>query len=63
MLRASIIFAVFFGLAAPAHAATRYVSTTGNDSAACTQAAPCKSFTRAFAVSAAGDTVAGRGRH
>jgi hypothetical protein len=43
--------------AAPAHAATMYVSTTGSDSAACTAAAPCKSFSRAYQVAAAGDTV------
>ena len=32
----------FFGLAAQAQAATRYVSTTGSDTATCTQTAPCK---------------------
>ena len=57
MLRASIIFVVFFCLAAPAQAATRYVSTGGSDTAACTQAAPCKTFERGYATAVAGDTI------
>ncbi len=40
------------------YAATNfYVSTTGNDSNACSQAAPCLTFNRAYAVASAGDTV------
>jgi len=33
------------------------VATTGSDSAACTQAAPCRSFDRAYHLAAAGQTV------
>jgi chitodextrinase len=57
VLRASIVCAIFFGLAAPAQAATHYVSASGNDGASCTQAAPCKSLQRGYAVAASGDTV------
>jgi hypothetical protein len=42
---------------ASADAATRYVSTSGSDDSACTQAAPCKSFNAAYAKAAAGDVV------
>ena len=42
---------------ASANAATRYVATSGSDSNACTQAAPCKSFNAAYGKSAAGDVV------
>jgi chitodextrinase len=42
---------------APGAAATRYVSPGGSDSGQCTQAAPCGSFMRAYAVASAGDTV------
>ena len=47
------------GLAGPAaaSAATLYVSTSGSDSAACTSAAPCKSFDRAYRQAAPGDVV------
>jgi hypothetical protein len=43
-------------LAAPA-GATVYVSPSGSDTASCTQAAPCKSFSRAYQVSPAGGEV------
>jgi hypothetical protein len=43
--------------ACPVVAADHYVSASGSDAAACTQAAPCKSFTRAFKVSSPGQTV------
>jgi chitodextrinase len=36
---------------------TVYLSPSGNDAAACTQAAPCKSMQRGFAVAQAGQTV------
>jgi hypothetical protein len=57
MLRALMICAAFFALAAPAQAATRYVSAGGSDAAACTQAAPCQSFERGYNTAAAGDTI------
>ena len=57
MRRASIALALFFGLAAPAQAKTLSVSPAGSDAAACTDAAPCKSLGRAYAVAAAGDVV------
>ncbi|MCW3015830.1 MAG: hypothetical protein JWO02_2922, partial [Solirubrobacterales bacterium] len=36
---------------------TLYMSTTGSDANACTQAAPCKTLTRAYRVAAPGQTV------
>src|SRR3954464_1664287 len=57
MLRASIVCLFLFAFAAPAQAATRYVSTTGADTAACTVEAPCKSLERGYTVAATGDTV------
>ena len=57
MRRAAILIACFFGLAVQAQAATRYVSTTGSDTATCTQTAPCKTFARAYTVATAGDTI------
>jgi len=36
---------------------TWYLSTTGSDSNACTQSAPCLSFNRAYDVASPGDTV------
>jgi hypothetical protein len=38
-------------------ATTFYLSPTGSDSAACTQAAPCRTLERGQAVASAGDTV------
>src|SRR3954469_21523669 len=38
-------------------ATTFYVSTTGSDSAACTQTAPCKTLARAYQVAASADLV------
>ena len=38
-------------------AATLYVSASGSDSGTCTQAAPCKSFARAYNVATAGSDV------
>lgn len=38
----------------PATSSAVFLSPTGNDSAACTEAAPCKTFARAFAVLKAG---------
>jgi hypothetical protein len=44
--------------AAPAaSAATLHVATGGTDSAACTAAAPCASFNRAYQQSQPGDTI------
>ena len=40
-----------------AAAATRYLSPSGNDAAACTAMAPCRSFDRGYRVAAAGDVV------
>ena len=57
MLRASIVCAIFFGLAAPAQAATHYVSASGNDGASCNASRPCKSLQRGYAIAAAGDTI------
>src|ERR1044071_5917682 len=42
---------------ASANAATRYVTTSGSDSNACTQTAPCKSFNAAYGKAVAGDVV------
>jgi hypothetical protein len=43
--------------APPPGSAQVFLSPNGNDAAACTSAAPCKSFARAYAVAAAGNTV------
>jgi hypothetical protein len=43
--------------ATAAQAATLYLSPSGSDTASCTSSAPCKSFGRAYAVAAQGDTV------
>ncbi len=40
-----------------AAAATRYLSPSGNDAAACTAMAPCRSFDRGYRAAAAGDVV------
>jgi hypothetical protein len=40
-----------------AEAATYYITTSGNDSNSCTQAAPCRSFNRAYQVALSGDIV------
>ena len=48
---------VVLSAAVSAQAATLYVSPSGSDSAACTSAAPCGSFERAYSVAAAGDVV------
>jgi len=52
-------FAVTLSLAvvASADASTLSVTTTGSDAAACSQAAPCKSFNAAYKKAAAGDVV------
>jgi len=52
-------FAVTLSLAvvASADASTLSVTTSGSDSAACSQAAPCKSFNAAYKKAAAGDVV------
>jgi hypothetical protein len=44
-------------LPATAGATTRYITTSGSDSAACTQAAPCKTFSGVYAKSTSGDVV------
>ena len=41
----------------PPGTADRYVAPGGSDSGQCTQAAPCGSFARAYAVASAGDVV------
>jgi hypothetical protein len=51
------VLAVVLLLPAPASAATRHVSTSGSDSAACTASAPCASFDRAYRVAGPGDVV------
>ena len=58
-MRRAVFLALFVGLgvAAPAQAATLNVSTNGSDSASCTSSAPCKTFSRAYAVAASGDVV------
>jgi hypothetical protein len=43
--------------ACPTSTANLFVSPTGNDANACTQAAPCRSFDRAYRVARPGDTV------
>ena len=47
----------FLLLPASAHAASLYVSPGGSDAAACTAAAPCQSFDRAYHVAHPGDVV------
>ena len=56
-LPAAIVAALTLSVPASASAATLYVSTSGSDSAACTQAAPCKSFSRAYTVATPGSEV------
>ncbi|MCW2986764.1 MAG: hypothetical protein JWR63_4334, partial [Conexibacter sp.] len=52
------VLAPCVGLFAPAAAnATVFLSPAGSDSAACTQAAPCRSFDRGYRVSPAGGEV------
>ena len=41
----------------PPSGSTLYLSPSGSDSAACTSAAPCRSFNRAYTVASAGQTV------
>src|SRR4051794_9227728 len=43
--------------ACPTSGANEYVSTSGADANACTAAAPCKSFDRAYHVAKPGDTI------
>jgi hypothetical protein len=43
--------------AAPVWGATRYVSTSGSDNAACAQTAPCRSVQHAVNVADTGDTI------
>ncbi len=57
MRRAFVFLALFFGLSVPASAATLYISPSGSDSAACSQAAPCKTPSGAYGKAASGDTV------
>ncbi|MDA0180312.1 hypothetical protein OJ997_08395 [Solirubrobacter phytolaccae] len=57
MHRILIAAAASLLFAAPASAATRYVSPSGSDGAPCSQAAPCASLARAYGMSAAGDVV------
>ncbi|WCB94984.1 virion structural protein [Baekduia alba] len=57
-LRAALLAcALLLVPAAAASANTLYLSPSGSDSAACTSAAPCKSFGRAYTAAAQGDTV------
>ena len=56
-MRRAVFLALFFGLAGQAEAATLHVSPSGSDSAACSSAAPCASFTRAYNAAAAGDVI------
>jgi hypothetical protein len=57
-VRRAALFCVLFLLSsADAQAATRYIAPAGDDTAACTQAAPCQSFDRAYGVAGSGDVV------
>jgi hypothetical protein len=49
--------AATLAVAAPAAAATRYVSASGSDRAACTRSAPCASLERAYRSASPGDAV------
>ena len=53
----SIAAVAALSIPAAAQAATFRVATNGSDSAACTTAAPCATFQRAYQVASAGDTV------
>src|SRR5829696_6790764 len=56
----TIVVAAVIALAPPAasaEAATRYLAPSGSDGSACSQAAPCQSFDRAYRVAAPGDVV------
>src|SRR5690348_15681846 len=53
----SIAIVAALSIPAAAQAATFRVATNGSDSAACTSAAPCATFQRAYQVAKAGDTV------
>jgi parallel beta-helix repeat protein len=53
----AISLAVFFSTAALAAAKTLYVSPKGKDTAACTQAAPCKTIAHAVAKAKKGDLI------
>ena len=57
MRRTLLFLALLLGPAGTASASTLHISPAGSDSAQCTQAAPCKSFTRAYSVAVAGDVV------
>jgi len=56
-LTAALTLVVFLSTAALAAAKTLYVSTKGKDTAACTQAAPCKTIAHAVAKANKGDLV------
>src|SRR4051794_310549 len=56
-LPAVLLLALSAAAPASASAATLYLSPSGSDSAACSQAAPCKTFSRAYSVAAAGSDV------
>jgi hypothetical protein len=55
--RVALTGALLLVLAPSASAATRYVAANGNDGAACTQAAPCQTLARGYAVAAASEVV------
>jgi hypothetical protein len=60
MLSISLALGVYFSAGAisvSALANTYYVSSTGSDSNACTQSAPCKTITKGISVAQNGDTV------
>ena len=58
-MRRAVCLAFFLSMAfaGSAQAATLNISPSGSDSAACTAAAPCKTFARAYSLAANGDVV------
>ena len=56
-LHAAVALSALLAAPSVASAATLYVATNGADGGSCTQAAPCKSFARAYNVATAGSDV------
>jgi hypothetical protein len=57
VFRAAILALLCLCFTASAEAATLHVSTTGSDSAQCSQSAPCLTFGKAYGAAVAGDTI------
>jgi hypothetical protein len=57
LLAVTLFVGILLGLSSPANATTYYVSKSGNDANACTQASPCLTIAHAYGMASAGDIV------